>query len=123
MRISRRARFENTQTIAPHQFSVLAALEKGKTTPRALAESECVSAPSMSRTLNGLVDQGLVARSSNPEDGRQVILELTPDGRCAVKATRRSRDQWMMQRLGDLTDEEFQVLARARDILARVAAR
>ena len=77
MRISRRSRFENTETIAPHQFSVLARLEKADATPRELAEHECVSAPSMSRTIKCLVDEGYIARTDEPDDGRQTILSLT----------------------------------------------
>ncbi|AKU15829.1 MarR family winged helix-turn-helix transcriptional regulator [Luteipulveratus mongoliensis] len=123
MRISRRARFENTETIAPHQFSVLARLEKSTATARELAEYECVSPPSMSRTINALVEKAYISRSDNPDDGRQVILTLTSEGRTALKATRRSRDEWMLKRLGDLTEEECRVLEQARDILTRVATR
>ncbi|MDE9367251.1 MarR family transcriptional regulator [Luteipulveratus sp. YIM 133132] len=123
MRISRRARFENTETIAPHHFSVLARLEKSTATARELAEHECVSAPSMSRTIGALVERGYIARTDDPDDGRQTILSLTPEGRSTLRQTRRSRDEWMLVRLGDLTDEECEVLDRARDILARVAAR
>ncbi|KNX38139.1 MarR family winged helix-turn-helix transcriptional regulator [Luteipulveratus halotolerans] len=123
MRISRRSRFENTETIAPHQFSVLARLEKSDATARELAEHERVSAPSMSRTIKCLVDEGYIARTDDPHDGRQTILSLTPEGRTALKQTRRSRDEWMLTRLGDLTDEECAVLEQARDILGRVAAR
>lgn len=123
MRISRRNRFESTDDLAPHQFSVLVQLEKGVDRPGALARVECVSAPSMTRTVNGLVDRGLVARSEDPGDGRARILSLTPEGRDALKKVRRTRDAWMISRIDDLTDEECETLREARLILARVAAR
>src|ERR1035437_8449491 len=77
MRISRRVRFESTQLVAPHQLSVMARLEKNALTPRELAAIECVSPPSMTRTVGALVERRLVARQDDPLDGRQVVLSLT----------------------------------------------
>ena len=92
MRISRRVRFESTASVAPHQFSVLARLEEKPRTPKELAAFEKVSAPSMTRTVAGLVEAGLVARADDPTDGRQVILSLSPEGRRTIRDIRRRRD-------------------------------
>lgn len=122
MRISRRVRFESTNVVAPHQFSVLARLDGCPRTPRELAEIECVSAPSMTRTVAGLVERGLVSRQDDPTDGRQVILSLTPEGKAVLGDIRRRRNQWMATRLKGLTASEREVLAHASEILARVAS-
>ena len=122
MRISRRVRFESTASVAPHQFSVLARLEEAPRTPKELAAFEKVSAPSMTRTVAGLVEGGLVARADDPTDGRQVILSLTPEGRRTIRDIRRRRDQWFAARLEKLTDDERAVLAQATALLERVAA-
>ena len=122
MRISRRVRFESNTSLAPHQFSVLARLEEQPHTPNQLAAIEKVSAPSMSRTVAGLVEVGLVARADDPTDGRQVILSLTAEGRRTLRDIRRRRDQWFAARLEKLTDDERAVLAQATALLERVAA-
>lgn len=122
MRISRRVRFESTDAPAPHHFSVLVRLEEGVRTPRELAEIEKVSAPSMSRTLAHLEGQGLLDRTADPEDGRSVLLSITPAGRAAVAQAREQRNEWMSTRLAALTLEEREVLRRASAILAKVAA-
>ncbi len=122
MRISRRVRFESTAPVAPHQFSVLARLEEAPRTPKELAAFEKVSAPSMTRTVAGLVEGGLVARADDPTDGRSVILSLTPEGRRTIRDIRRRRDQWFAARLEKLTDDERAVLAQATALLERVAA-
>lgn len=122
MRISRRIRFESSHDVAPHQFSVLCRLEEAPRTPGELAEIERVAKPSMTRTVGALVDRGLVVRQDDPLDGRSVILSLTEEGRRAVRAIRRRRDAWMAARVARLTPEEQDVLARATEILARVAA-
>ena len=58
MRISRRVRFESESQVLPHHFSVLLRLEEGPKTPRELADIEKVSAPSMTRTVAAIVDNG-----------------------------------------------------------------
>ena len=121
MRISRRIRYESSHDVAPHQFSVLCRLEEAPRTPGELAEIERVAKPSMTRTVGALVDLGLVLREDDPLDGRSVILSLSEDGRRSVKAIRRKRDAWMASRVARLTREEQDVLARATEILAKVA--
>jgi DNA-binding MarR family transcriptional regulator len=121
MRISRRVRFESTHEVPPHQFSVLARLQEAPRTPGELAEIERVSPPSMTRTVAALVERGLVARTADPSDGRQVILSLTPEARRVLREIRRRRDQWMTVRVKSLSPEEQEVLRQAASILSRVA--
>ena len=122
MRISRRVRFESMQAVAPHQYSVMARLDKTALTPRELADIERVSPPSMTRTLAALVERGLVARQDDPLDGRQVFISLTPEGALLLKETRRQRDAWMASRLKGITADEREILVKATAILTRVAS-
>ncbi len=121
MRISRRVRYESTDLIAPHHFSVMCRLEESPRTPGELAEIEKVSAPSMTRTVAGLVELGYVERTPDPTDKRQVIVALTADARKVLKETRRRRDAWMSVRVGRLDPEEQAILLRASEILTKVA--
>ena len=122
MRISRRVKFESTQLVAPHQLSVMARLEDRVLTPRELAGIECVSPPSMTRTVSGLVERGLVARQDDPLDGRQVFLSLTAQGLLTLRETLRKRDAWMASRLKGISADEREVLVRATVILTRLAS-
>ena len=122
MRISRRVRFESTQDVAPHQFSVMARLEDNALTPRELAAIECVSPPSMTRSVAGLVERGLVTRSDDPLDGRQVFISLTTEGVSLLSETRRRRDAWMASRLKGISADEREVLVKATAILTRIAS-
>lgn len=123
MRISRRVRFESTDEIAPHQFSVLSRLEAGPLTPRQLADIEKVSAPSMTRTVGHLVDQGMAERHDDPDDGRRVLVELTEEGHAVLLEARRRRGRWMSERVGELSADEQATLAAATEILRGIAAR
>ena len=122
MRISRRVRFESTDAIAPHQYSVLVRLEGTPRTPGELAEIERVSPPSMTRTVSGLVERGLVKRTDDPADRRQVILSLTPEGVALLRDNQRRRDAWMSVRVAHLSREEQEILRQAATILTKVAA-
>lgn len=121
MRISRRVRYESDNELASHQFSALIRLEHGPRTNSEIAEIEKVSAPSMCRTTQGLVNRGLVSRADDPTDRRQVILSLTPEGRKTISRVRKHRDEWMLERLRGLSDDERDLLHRASAVLAKVA--
>lgn len=121
MRISRRVRYEATHEVAPHHFSILVRLDAGPATPGELADVERVSKPSMTRAVAGLVARGLIERSRDPGDGRQVILTLSEAGRHTLDAIRREREAWMAARVAKLSPREQRILADAEAILSRVA--
>ena len=124
LRSSRRLRAtKSDDDLSDAQFSVLALLDRdGPRTPSDLAEAEHVQPPSMTRTIAGLADRGLVERTPHPADRRQLLVGLTAAGAATVHETRRRRDAWLAERLAALTDDERAVLARATDILRRVVA-
>lgn len=123
MRVARRVRFDADNTVPPHLFSILVRLAEQDRTPGELAAVEQVTAPSMSRAVGHLVEQGLVARRPDPEDGRVVRLSLTPQGRETWQREREHRDAWMTRRLAGLGAEEQQLLRRATGLLNDLVAR
>lgn len=121
--ISRRVRFEGDPEVAPHRFSVLVKLRQRPWTPGELAEVERVSPPSMTRTVNCLVAEGLVEKYGNPADGRQKLLRLTASGTELVERTIAARDTWMMQRIAELSAADRDLLQQAVMVLQGVLAR
>ena len=123
-RASRRIRAERGEAgLTDPQFTVLAWLTKdGPLTPGQLAERERIQPPSMTRTVNGLVELGLVAKSEHPTDGRQVVVTLTDAGVAEVNETRRRRDAWLAERLSKMTKDERTLLADAAELLRRIAS-
>ena len=121
LRIARRNRFESVVRVAPHQMAVLSRIARGPASAGELAEWERVSAPTMSRTIAGLVEAGWVERSGDPEDGRRVILTLTEAGRERLAETRRARDEWMAARLEGLPATDLEALEAALPVLERIA--
>jgi DNA-binding MarR family transcriptional regulator len=75
----------------------------------------------MTRTVNCLVEEGYVARRANDADGRQVLIDLTDQGREILLADRRRRDVWLARRLRELTPDERDLLRQAVPLLQRLA--
>ena len=111
----------SSEQITDGQYAVLATLScEGPMTPSALADDQHVQPPHMSRTINALVDAGLVQRGEHPTDGRQVLVRITEAGQDEVRETRRRRNEWLAGRLARLTPDERVVLAQASVLLRRV---
>lgn len=124
-RVSRRLRTQRGEADLPEgQFGVLTVLKKhGEMSPGALAEHERTRPPSMTRSVNALAELGLVEKVEHPTDRRQVVVRLTDAGAREVVETRRRRDAWLTQQLSHLTPDERETLARAAELLTRIAAR
>jgi DNA-binding MarR family transcriptional regulator len=125
MRTSRRLRVEATgDVITPGQYTVLALLHgSGPSTLRALAESEHVQAPSMTRIVNALADQGFVTRSAHPDDGRQVRVDITDAGMQVLAEARSQRTAWLAHRVAGLSEEDRLILSRAARIMQEMSGK
>jgi DNA-binding MarR family transcriptional regulator len=110
------------ENVSDSQLSVLFQLDlNGESTPGRLAEYDHLTPPSMNRTLNGLEETGLIARTRSTDDGRVVIVALTAAGRALVAETRRLRTAWFSQRLGELDPDERAALEAAAPVLRKLA--
>jgi DNA-binding MarR family transcriptional regulator len=104
------------------QFAALAAIERhGSMTPRELADHEKVQPPSMTRVIAHLEERGLVARRPHPTDGRQVVLNATEAGAALLADERRRKEAWLARRLGELTDDEREILRRAAPVIDKLS--
>jgi DNA-binding MarR family transcriptional regulator len=124
MRLARRLRAERgDHGLTLTQLAVLATLSRhGQMSPSDLASHERVQPPSMTRTINGLVDLGLVERSPDPDDGRQVRVDLTDEGRTLLAQDRAQREEWLSRQMADLTPDERATMKKAASILDRLAS-
>jgi DNA-binding MarR family transcriptional regulator len=76
----------------------------------------------MTRTVKHLDAAGLVERRTRADDGRLVVVSLSDAGRARLLADRRRRDEWLAQRLRELSRDEREVLRRAAPVLERLAS-
>lgn len=73
---------------------------------KALAASMGIDSSTVTRQVAPLVDTGLVKRTSHPEDGRAVVLQLSPRGEARLNEVRSSRRDLMAELTEDWSAEE-----------------
>ncbi|HEY0638522.1 MAG TPA: MarR family transcriptional regulator [Pseudonocardiaceae bacterium] len=123
VRLNRRLRAQRTDSsVTLTQMSALSCLHKfGPLTPGELAAKERVQPPSMTRVIAALEEHGLASRQPHPSDGRQAIVSITEEGTRYIRAEVTARERWLDHRLAELTDEERELLARAVEVIDRMA--
>jgi DNA-binding MarR family transcriptional regulator len=105
------------------EISVLARLDRdGPTTVTGLAKLEQISAQSMGATLAGLEARGLVARASDPGDGRRVVMSATEAGLETLQTGRNARLQALARALSSaFSPAELEALREAAPLIERLA--
>jgi DNA-binding MarR family transcriptional regulator len=86
-----------------------------------LAAAEGISQPAMTALVARLVEQGLVARGSDPDDGRVVVLTLTDAGASVLARRRAERTARLRGPLAGLPDDDVRRIADALPALTRLA--
>ena len=126
-RLARRLRCARAaDMMSDTQLAVLAELRmNGRRTISTLAERERVTAPSMTSIVNGLEEQGFVARTPDEDDRRRVQVDITAAGVEVVVETIRRRDVLLadMLREVDYTEDELTTLREASALMRRVVER
>ncbi|WP_413103031.1 MarR family winged helix-turn-helix transcriptional regulator [Streptomyces sp. Inha503] len=90
--------------------------QEGPMGVKALAGSMGIDSSTVTRQVAPLVDSGMVKRTSHPEDGRAVVLQLSPRGKARLEEVRSSRRDLMSRVTGDWTTEERDLFC---DLLTR----
>ena len=124
-RLARRLRgVRAVDEMSDAQLATLGALRAhGRHTLSRLAERERVTAPTMTATINGLAELGLVVRIPDEDDRRRVHVEITPQGENVVAETIRRRDELLADMIAeiDLDAHDMSVLREAAALLKKVA--
>ncbi len=92
------------------QFQVLRRIRKGSASVSALAEASQTSRSAVSKVVDALVRRGLVARSQDPQDRRNIPLALTIEGQRVMDAIFTEAGIWLSARFARLDAEESESL-------------
>ena len=87
-----------------------------------VAEYVGLTAPSMSKMVEGLVARGFVARVNSPEDRRRVDLTLAPKGQAAFLEAREAARARLAEMLAPLSSIEKTAVVNAMRALREVFA-
>lgn len=93
--------------LAPSHFRILSILTKGSSTPSTLAQAMDVSLPSMSASLQTLVERGWVLRQRSQQDRRSIELQVSALGREVMEAEHNRVTAWTATLLEPLSASEL----------------
>ena len=100
------------------QYNVLRMIDTLGPQPQAeVARRLLVTAPVVTRLASTLADAGLVARGTDPNDKRAVVLELTATGRKRARAMRRDLLEAARELLEPIPEERRASVATALEEL------
>lgn len=99
------------------EAGVLATLMDGPRRITELAATEALAQPTVTQLVDKLEGRGLVIRSRSGEDGRVVLVEISPQGREELEQLRVVIRADMRKALADLPDTELTELAHASETL------
>ncbi|MGH2971794.1 MAG: MarR family winged helix-turn-helix transcriptional regulator [Gaiellaceae bacterium] len=107
--------------VSPEQVSLLVAIKYARGIGiRDLARRERVSAPAMTKHVDRLERDGLVARTPSADDRRRVGVSLTDEGQRLLRRVRSRRTAWLAQRLDGLTPAELAAVEAAVEPLLKL---
>jgi len=107
--------------VSPEQVSLLVAIKYAPGIGlRELAARERVSPPAMTKHVDRLERDGLVARTPSAEDRRRVGVSLTEEGQRVLRRVRSRRTAWLAQRLRGLNPKELEAVEAAVEPLRRL---
>ena len=121
-RLHRRLAQRSTSELTFAQISALVMVEKhGPIRQGELAAREKVAAPSMTRTVSGLVEAGLVQKIPDPEDGRSCHIVVTEAARTLLEKIRTERSAMLAERVARLSPQQYETLVAALPVLEQLA--
>jgi DNA-binding MarR family transcriptional regulator len=116
--LRRISRQDGVDGVPPARLSALSVLVfGGPMTVSALARRERVATPTMTRTVDALVRDGLVVRNPVPGDRRASLLTVTDRGRDLLERGRARRIEGLAGELAAVTPERLDVIEAALDVL------
>ena len=92
------------------QFAILRGVHRGRASVSRLAEVGHISRPAISRSVDILVNRGLIMRSRDPDDRRHVKLTLTEEGERMLGVLFEEAQSWMWARIETLEDAEIEII-------------
>lgn len=123
-RLSRQLRnIDMPDGMTPERLSALSVIErKGPISVTALADTEMVRPATMSRMVSALVDEGLVRRREDKNDGRGVLVTTTAKGKKAFQRAQQQRLQHFAQALNALSPDQLSAMRSLAAALERLTA-
>ena len=108
--------------LTPTKSAVMfAVVRQGPVGLSELAQEEGLNPTMLSRTVGSLVDEGLLERTSDPNDRRAALVSVTTAGRRLIERVRRERSEALNAALEPLEHDHREALQQALPALEALA--
>jgi DNA-binding MarR family transcriptional regulator len=108
-------------TVSAAQCVLLQTLTEGEWDVSSLAADSRVTKGAITRLVDGLEKRGWVAREKGEDDGRRVLVSLTPDGRKEAKRLTRLTEKSIATILGRIPKNERDQVTHSIHLLREAA--
>jgi len=108
-------------TVSPAQCVLLQTLTEGEWDVSTLASHARVTKGAMTRLVDGLEKRGWVTREKAEDDGRRVLVSLTPDGKKEAKRLHRLTEQSIATILNRIPKSDRTQVIRSLNLLRTAA--
>src|ERR1700722_19785042 len=105
------------RTLSRTEGGLLLTLLDGPKRITELAETEALAQPTVTKLVDKLQQRGLVIRRRSADDGRVVLVSISPEGRKMVEASRSQVRALMREALQALSDNELSELVAASETM------
>jgi len=105
--------------MTPGNFQLMFMLQEGPANLSELAEFQNVSLPTMSRSVSRIEKIGWIRRSSDPNDRRVRLIELTEDGKQRLGEMSRLAENVLGELLQSTSEEDKISLAAGLDVMRK----
>jgi DNA-binding MarR family transcriptional regulator len=85
-----------------------------------LAETEALTQPAISKLVDKLADRDLVERGRARDDGRVVLVSISPEGLSLLESVRTQTRALLRQVAAELSDDDLGALVTAGEVLERL---
>lgn len=120
-RMARLLRQQDQSGYGPTLIAALSTISKhGPITLGDLAAREQVAPPTITKVVEKLMANGLVARTTDATDRRVARVGMTRKGAKQLDVYRTRRTEWLADRLNSLDDDELARLEAALDVLEKI---
>jgi DNA-binding MarR family transcriptional regulator len=103
------------------QRRVLGRLRHGPRPAGAIAAELAIAAPTLTRQLQKLEENGFITRAIDTDDRRRILVALTANGNAVLAEHRVFRDSPLLQAAGELTTTQRRDLVESLGRLTRLA--
>jgi len=101
------------------QFQVLRRIRQGAASVSALANASQTSRSAVSKAVDALVRRGLVTRSQDPRDRRNIPLALTEEGQRVMDTIFMEAEAWLSAHFEHLSQNELKTLLQGMEFLRK----